>query len=131
MEERHSSSGVIVSTGMGSTGWFSSLLAGARGLMAGVKLERPDEGYAESNPLAMDWDADHLVFTVREPFPSKTTAAKLVFGKVGEKAPLVLESNMPERGVIFSDGFENDFLEFNSGARAEISVAERQGLLVV
>jgi len=28
-EEQHSSSGVIVSTGMGSTGWFKSLLAGA------------------------------------------------------------------------------------------------------
>jgi hypothetical protein len=37
---------------------------------------------------------------------------------------------MPERGVIFSDGIEADFLEFNSGSKATISVAERQGRLV-
>jgi hypothetical protein len=38
---------------------------------------------------------------------------------------------MPERGVIFSDGVEADFLEFNSGTKAEIKIAERKGLLVV
>ena len=38
---------------------------------------------------------------------------------------------MAERGVIFSDGIEADFLEFNSGALVTISVAERQGRLVV
>ena len=32
LSERQSSSGVIVSTGLGSTGWFSSLVAGARGV---------------------------------------------------------------------------------------------------
>ena len=127
--ERHSSSGVIVSTGMGSTGWFSSLLAGARGLMAGVRRNSGDESDAPFR--GMDWDAAHLVFTVREPFPSMTTATRLVFGEVSKDDPLTLESHMPERGVIFSDGFESDFLEFNSGARAEIQVAERHGRLVV
>jgi hypothetical protein len=38
---------------------------------------------------------------------------------------------MPERGVIFSDGIESDFLEFNSGAKAEITVSSRRGCLVV
>lgn len=38
---------------------------------------------------------------------------------------------MPERGVIFSDGIEDDFLEFNSGTQAEINLAEKPGLLVV
>lgn len=38
---------------------------------------------------------------------------------------------MPENGVIFSDGIENDFLEFNSGVRAEITVADKKGILVV
>jgi len=68
---------------------------------------------------------------VREPFPSKTTGAEIVFVRVSEDAPLSLESHMPERGVIFSDGIEADFLEFNSGSRAEIKIAERKGLLVV
>jgi hypothetical protein len=38
---------------------------------------------------------------------------------------------MPENGVIFSDGIESDYLEFNSGTQATISVAEKRGLLAV
>jgi len=72
-----------------------------------------------------------LVFTVREPFPSQTTTTKLVFGKVDHAMPLSVESHMPEKGVIFSDGFESDFLEFNSGARAVVTVGDRQGILVI
>jgi hypothetical protein len=78
-----------------------------------------------------DWDADYLRFTVREPFPTRTTAATLVFGRVSSGQSLVLVSQMAEQGVIFSDGIEQDFLEFNSGTRAEISVAEKKGCLVV
>lgn len=77
------------------------------------------------------WEAEHLVFTVREPFPSKTTTANLVFGRVEPGEALNLESHMPERGVIFSDGVESDFLDFNSGVRARIELAEKRGLLVV
>jgi hypothetical protein len=76
------------------------------------------------------WDAPKLVFSVREPFPSRTTATEMVFGHVGEGAALIIESHMAERGVIFSDGIEADFLEFNSGARVEIRIAERRGRLV-
>lgn len=128
-QERHSSSGVIVSTGMGSTGWFSSLFAGARGLIAGFGMADSDARLTRVPKLG--WDAPQLLFTVREPFPSNMTTTDLVFGKVDPQTPLVIESHMPERGVIFSDGFESDFLEFNSGAKAEITVAERQGKLVV
>ena len=78
----------------------------------------------------MGWDADYLYFTVREPFPSRTTAATLVFGAVTAREPLRLLSQMAENGVIFSDGIEADFLEFNSGAEAQIAVAERKGQLV-
>jgi hypothetical protein len=46
-------------------------------------------------------------------------------------APLTIVSEMAESGVIFSDGIEADFLEFNAGTRATIGIAERQGLLVV
>lgn len=38
---------------------------------------------------------------------------------------------MPEHGVIFSDGIEADYLEFNSGSVAELGMAEKKGILVV
>lgn len=76
-------------------------------------------------------ELQNLYFTVREPFPSKTSSASLVFGKVTEKNALKLISQMPEHGVIFSDGIEADFLEFNSGTEATISVAEKKGHLVI
>lgn len=40
-------------------------------------------------------------------------------------------SYMPENGVIFSDGIVDDFLEFNSGTQATISIAEKMGRLAV
>lgn len=125
--EQHSSSGLIVSTGLGSTGWFKSLMTGAT-MIAG--------SFAPGNlkpkaPESFPWDADYLYFTVREPFPSRTSSATLVFGKIARNKPLVLISQMPENGVIFSDGIESDFLAFNSGTQATISVAEKRGHLVV
>lgn len=125
--ETHSSSGLIVSTGLGSTGWFRSLLTGAAGIagqsMKGAIKELRDKGFP--------WDADHLHFTVREPFPSGATQTGLVFGKVTHKQPLQIVSQMAGYGVIFSDGIEADYLEFNSGMTATIEVAKRQGCLVL
>jgi hypothetical protein len=79
----------------------------------------------------LDWNTDRLIFVVREPFVSKTSAASLVCGMISEDQPLVLESHMPEGGVIFSDGVETDFLAFNAGTVATISLAERKTRLVV
>ncbi len=126
-EEQQSSSGVIVSTGLGSTGWLKSLIAGATAIARGFAPGEPPPLPETSFP----WDAEHLCFTVREPFPSRNSAATLVFGKVTAREPLRLVSQMPEDGVIFSDGIQNDFVEFHSGAQVEISVAERRGALVV
>jgi hypothetical protein len=42
-----------------------------------------------------------------------------------------LTSQTPEVGVIFSDGIESDFVAFNSGAQATITIAEKRGRLVV
>ena len=67
---------------------------------------------------------------MREPFPSRTTSASLVSGRIASGTALAIDSAMAENGVIFSDGIEADFLDFNAGARATIAVAERQGLLV-
>lgn len=44
---------------------------------------------------------------------------------------LKLRSNMPEKEVIFSDGMEDDYIEFNSGTEFTVTVAEKQGDLVV
>jgi hypothetical protein len=124
--ENHSSSGIIVSTGLGSTGWLRSILAGATGVASALSGRKLKIGEAAS----VAWNADYLYFSVREPWPSKTSSAKLTFGKVTLGKPLVITSQMPEHGVIFSDGIEADFLRFNSGAEASINVAQRKGHLV-
>ena len=126
VSERQSSSGIIVSTGMGSTGWMKSLYAGWAGTAAALGVEPPAGALCASFP----WDADFLHYFVREPFPSRTTSASLVTGCIASGTALAIDSAMAENGVIFSDGIEADFLDFNAGARATIAVAERQGLLV-
>ena len=122
--EYQSSSGIIVSTGLGATGWLKSVVAGAAGITgAGDDISVPAGREA--------WGSDYLHFTVREPFPSRTTGAGIVFGRISEARPMKITSYMPENGVIFSDGVESDFLEFRSGVSAEISVAEKKGRLVL
>lgn len=125
-EEHHSSSGVIVSTGAGSSGWLSSLFNMANGMVA---------SFAEAGqvlpPFRLDWEADQLVYVVREPFVSKTSGAKMVCGRITPNLPLTLVSEMPDGGVIFSDGVEADFLAFNAGAIATIGLAAKKTNLVV
>ena len=124
--EAQSSSGIIISTGLGATGWLKSVIAGAAGIdrYCGIGT-RPaiDSGFT--------WESDYLYYTVREPYPSRSTGAELVFGKVRRGAPLQITSRMAENGVIFSDGMEQDYLEFNSGAVVEIGVCEKSGNLVI
>jgi NAD kinase len=144
VSETQSSSGVIVSTGLGSTGWLKSLLTGAAAVTqsaASMLAQRavanldntkrnPKERIRLNVKSEFAWDANFLFFTVREPFPTHTTGASLVFGRVTAETPLILQSQMAENGVIFSDGIEKDFLEFNSGTQATVGIAERKGLLV-
>lgn len=125
-EEHHSSSGILVCTGAGSTGWMSSVFNMARGVMA----QFAGGGEALQSPR-LDWETDRLLFVVREPFVSKTSQAGIVCGAVTHQAPLIVTSEMPEGGVIFSDGVEADYLAFNSGATATIGLAERKTNLVV
>lgn len=122
--ERQSSSGVIVSTGAGSTGWLSSVF----NMAAGVAVFT---GGSSGAGLRWAWDERKLAFVVREPFLSRHSAAGLVAGLLEEGQELVLESLMPMNGVVFSDGVEDDRLEFNSGAVARVKVAQQQAVLVV
>ena len=128
LQDRHetqSSSGIIVSTGMGSTGWMRSVVTGSCAVAA----------EAAHRPLgwkfrARDWSQRELQFAVREPFPSRSTQATLVCGTVPESESLVVTSMMAENGVIFSDGIEADFLAFNAGTTVQIRVADKSGRLV-
>lgn len=124
--ENHSSSGLIVATGAGSTGWLSSMFNMANGLLKQFSPEHP----ALSQPK-LGWDSDQLLFVVREPFVSKTSSAAIVCGTITAGNPLILESHMPEGGVIFSDGVVDDYLAFNSGAIAHIGLADQKTNLVI
>ncbi|MGV2293400.1 sugar kinase, partial [Trinickia sp. YCB016] len=124
--ESQSSSGIIVSTGLGSTAWLKSVVTGAFG------VARAMEGKAGSFQYQpQPWDSPELTFAVREPFPSQVSKTELVFGHVSAGQPLRLRSRMPENGVIFSDGIEVDYLRFTAGMEATVSVAARRGCLVV
>jgi NAD kinase len=124
--EVQSSSGLIVSTGLGSTGWMTSVIRGALGVAeACASLE------IHPHRPTLPWDSDALRFAVREPFPSRSSQAGLVFGEIAAGCALELSSLMPENGVIFSDGIEADFLDFNAGTHARIEAADRAGRLLV
>lgn len=125
--EQQSSSGIIVSTGLGSTGWLKSIITGAAGIVNNISGNKINI----QQPQRQSWDADYLYFSVREPFPSKSSEAALVFGKITESNKLKIISQMPDNGVIFSDGIESDYLQFNSGVEATITLAEKKGHLVI
>lgn len=118
--EDQSSSGIVVSTGAGSTGWYRSLVTGAAGV---VGSETPED-------YRWDAESEELRFTVREPFVSRASSAGLVHGSLVGGQSLEIVSAMPQGGTIFSDGVEEDFLPFDSGATATVSVAERRVHLV-
>jgi len=112
-EERQSSSGVIVATGTGSTGWARSM-----------NLER---GGANRLPAPQD---PALTFFVREAFPGSGFATRMTAGLLRQGDRLKVISEMNQDGVIFGDGIEEDRLEFLWGAHLSIGVASERLLLV-
>lgn len=120
--EEHSSSGVIVSTPAGSTGWLSSIFNMAYGV-AGMF----EKNLKQKRPKLRD---SELLFAVREPFQSVRTQTGIASGLIKGNNQLIIESLMPSSGVIFSDGIETDFLKFNSGAIATIGLANETASLV-
>lgn len=122
--EPQSSSGIIISTGAGSTGWLSSLCNMTHGFVHWLG------GQTESSPK-MSWEDRRLAWAVREPFVSRHSQATLVAGWLDEGDEITIESLVPDSGVIFSDGVERDALEFNSGTIARIKVSQQIAQLVV
>ncbi|MFE3434506.1 hypothetical protein [Streptomyces sp. NPDC059171] len=105
--EAQASSGVLVGTGTGATGWLRSLW-----------LER-----GSSLPLPGPCDA-RLLWFVREAWPSPATGTSRVAGELarGQGLRLTVES---DRLVAFGDGMESDALELTWGQSVRLSVAER------
>lgn len=81
--------------------------------------------------IRLTWEDRRLLYVVREPFVSRHSQAGIVAGMLEADEELILESLMPSGGVVFSDGMEADFLQFNSGARARVHAAEQRAQLVV
>ncbi len=122
--EYQSSSGIIVSTGIGQTGWYKSIIAQAKASFE-VFGYHCDKEYEN-----IRWEDKKLSYVVREPFPSNTTDVSIVFGTIKEGQPFKVLSKMSEKGVIFSDGMESDAIEFNAGIEVNIGIAEARGCLV-
>lgn len=111
--ERHSSSGVVVGTGTGATGWMASLAHDRRA----------------APPMPGPGDAA-LAWFVREAWPSLATGVTLTEGTLGRDDPLTLTCES-ERLVVFADGLEQDRLEFGWGQQLTVAVAARRLHLVV
>ncbi len=121
--ENQSSSGIIVSTGFGMTGWHRSVMAEFNGMAKAFGLKNiPEPTY--------DWGARQLTFQVREPFPGRFTQADIVYGQIQDQEKLIVTSNMSENGVVFSDGILDDTIDFNAGMEIKIGVSDRIGRLV-
>ncbi len=126
--EQQISSGIIVSTGVGCTGWLRSITQGA--WHVSHYFNQKGKQPPDPEQIEIGWESDHLWFAVREPFLSKTSQASIVFGQIPPRQELVITSHMPDYGVIFSDGIETDYLAFNSGSIAPIRLAERKAHMI-
>ncbi|MDP9984485.1 NAD kinase [Pseudarthrobacter oxydans] len=109
--ERHSSSGLIVSTGTGATGWCAS-----------IALERGGRALpAPTDP--------RLAWFVREAWPSPITGASLTEGMLaaGEALRVTVAS---DQLVVFGDGMEYDRLTASWGQEILVQLGERPLRLV-
>jgi NAD kinase len=113
VSERQSSSGVIIATGTGATGWAASLHRERHSKLA---LPRPEHRW--------------LAFFVREPWPSAATGTTLTEGLLADGETLALISELGDGGVVFGDGIEMDRLQLDWGQRVKIGIAERALALV-
>lgn len=111
--EAQASSGVLVGTGTGATGWIRSLWQ-ERG--SALRLPAPTDA--------------RLLWFVREAWPSPATGTSLVAGELerGQGLRLTVES---DRVVVFGDGMEADALELTWGQSVRLGVADASLRLAV
>lgn len=103
--EHQSSSGIVVTTGTGATGWGAS-----------ISRER-------GQPLELQPGDLRLCFFVREAWPSPTFGTSLTAGVIEADQELQIVSELDEGGVVFGDGIESDRLAFGWGLQATVRVA--------
>ncbi len=114
--ENQSSSGILISTGIGSTGWIQSI----QNMLYGLTGNRSSR---ISNPPGAT--SQELLFVVREPFLSPNTGVSIVTGRIVPGRPLVITSQMPKGGCIFSDGITEKAIRWNAGSQVKITIGER------
>ncbi|MBU2983316.1 NAD(+)/NADH kinase [Lentibacter algarum] len=112
-QEFQSSSGVIITTGTGATGWAKSIMT------------------ATSHFIDLKPTDTKAAYFAREPWPSKASGCTLKAGQIGKGKSITITSRINEGGVIFADGMEQDFLKFDWGRRASITVSHKVLNLVV
>lgn len=122
--ENQSSSGIVISTGTGSTAWMKAIIEGARQIAKGygARVYNQDTTFSRSKK--------ELRYFVREPFATATTGTTMTTGRIVEKEHIKIQSHMPRKGVIFSDGIEEDYIEFNAGTKVDIYLAKHQIKLI-
>ncbi|HHI79596.1 MAG TPA: hypothetical protein ENK02_06415 [Planctomycetes bacterium] len=109
-----SSSGLIVSSGTGATGWASSI---SKERNSRLPLPKPTE--------------NRLAYFVREAWPGGGFEATLTEGTITKKRALRLSSRMEEGGVVFGDGIEKDCLHLAWGQDIQIGIARKKLRLVL
>ncbi|MCL8013092.1 hypothetical protein [Streptomyces sp. AS02] len=110
--EAQASSGVLIGTGTGATGWIRSVWQERGGRL---RLPSPTE--------------DRLLWYVREAWPSPATGTSLVAGELAAATRLRLTVES-ERLVAFGDGVEADALELTWGQTVRVGVCEERLRLV-
>lgn len=113
IEEFQSSSGIIVATGTGLTGWAKSIMT------------------ATHKEFEIAPEDKKAAFFAREPWPSRISGCEISAGEIGDPSDLLISSRINDGGVIFADGIEQDFLPFDWGAQAHITMSKRRLNLVV
>jgi len=103
--ERQASSGLLVGSGTGATGWCRSVWLERGGP---VELPAPDE-------QALTW-------FVREAWPSPVTGTSHTCGRLAREEELAIESES-DRLVVFGDGLETDALTVTWGQRVLVRLA--------
>jgi NAD kinase len=106
--EAQASSGVLIGTGTGATGWIRSVWQ-ERG--STPTLPRPTE--------------DRLLWYVREAWPSPATGTSLVAGELTAATRLYLTVES-ERLVAFGDGIESDAMELTWGQAVVVGVCRER-----
>ncbi len=109
--ERHSSSGLIVSTGTGATGWCAS-----------IALDRGGRALPAPTDLRLAW-------FVREAWPSPITGTSMTEGllEAGETLRITVAS---DQLVVFGDGMETDRLSASWGQEITVQLGGRPLRLV-